>query len=48
MVMAQRDAERATERVAVLMTPSEKATNANRASSLGLSLGLFFREAGAS
>ena len=40
-------AERATERVAVLMTPSEKAVYADRASSLGLSLGQFFREAGA-
>lgn len=39
--------ERATERVAVLMTPTEKATYAGRASSLGLSLGQFFREAGA-
>ena len=39
--------ERATERVAVLMTPSEKAVYADRASSLGLSLGQFFREAGA-
>ena len=39
--------ERATERVAVLMTPAEKATYADRASSLGLSLGQFFREAGA-
>ena len=48
MVMAQRDAEGATERIAVLMTPSEKAAYANRASSLGLSLGQFFREAGAS
>lgn len=38
--------ERATERVAVLMTPTEKATFADRASSLGLSLGQFFREAG--
>jgi len=40
-------AERATERVAVLMTPTEKATFADRASSMGLSLGQFFREAGA-
>lgn len=40
-------AERATERVAVLMTPTEKAAYANRASSMGLSLGQFFREAGA-
>jgi hypothetical protein len=40
-------AERATERVAVLMTPKEKSTYADRASSMGLSLGQFFREAGA-
>ena len=39
--------ERATERVAVLMTPTEKATFADRASCMGLSLGQFFREAGA-
>lgn len=39
--------ERATERVAVLMTPSEKAAYVDRASRLGLSLGQFFREAGA-
>lgn len=39
--------ERATERVAVLMTPTEKAAYADRAHSLGLSLGQFFREAGA-
>lgn len=39
--------ERATERVAVLMTPSEKSAYADRASRLGLSLGQFFREAGA-
>ena len=39
--------ERATERVAVLMTPTEKAAYADRANSLGLSLGQFFREAGA-
>ena len=38
---------RATERVAVLMTPSEKLAYAERASRLGLSLGQFFREAGA-
>jgi hypothetical protein len=31
----------------VLMTPSEKATYVDRASSMGLSLGQFFREAGA-
>ena len=43
----QRSPERATERVAVLMTPTEKAAYADRASSLGLSLGQFFREAGA-
>ncbi|MBM5792319.1 MAG: hypothetical protein FJ070_04730 [Cyanobacteria bacterium K_DeepCast_150m_m2_101] len=30
------------------MTPTEKAAYADRASSLGLSLGQFFREAGAS
>ncbi len=56
MVMARQDperaperaTERATERVAVLMTPTEKAAYADRASSLGLSLGQFFREAGAS
>jgi hypothetical protein len=47
MPLAQRDAERATERVAVLMTPTEKAAFVDRASSLGLSLGQFFREAGA-
>jgi hypothetical protein len=40
-------AERATERVAVLMTPKEKSTYVDRASSMGLSLGQFFREAGA-
>jgi hypothetical protein len=39
--------ERATERVAVLMTPTEKAAYSDRAKSLGLSLGQFFREAGA-
>ncbi len=39
--------ERATERVVVLMTPTEKAAYSDRASSLGLSLGQFFREAGA-
>ena len=39
--------ERATERVAVLMTPSEKAIYSDRARGLGLSLGQFFREAGA-
>jgi hypothetical protein len=46
--MARQGVERATERVAVLMTPTEKAAYADRASSLGLSLGQFFREAGAS
>ena len=45
--MARLGDERATERVAVLMTPTEKAAYAARASSLGLSLGQFFREAGA-
>jgi hypothetical protein len=39
--------ERATERVAVLMAPKEQSTSADRASSMGLSLGRFFREAGA-
>jgi len=39
--------QRASERVAVLMTPAEKAAYADRASSMGLSLGQFFREAGA-
>lgn len=39
--------QRATEGVAVLMTPAEKAADADRASSMGLSLGQFFREAGA-
>ena len=43
----ERASERATERVAVLMTPTEKAAYADRAHSLGLSLGQFFREAGA-
>lgn len=38
-------AERATERVAVLMTPTEKATYVDRASSMGFSLGQFFRDA---
>jgi|GEM_PF-1515127 len=39
--------ERASERVAVLMTPKEKAaTFADPAHSLGISLGQFFREAG--
>jgi hypothetical protein len=48
MVTTQRAAERATERVSVLITPTEKAAYVDRASSLGLSLGQFFREAGAS
>lgn len=48
MVMAQRDAERATERVAMLLTPTEKAAEADRPSRLGLSLVLFFLDAGAS
>ena len=39
--------ERASERVAVLMTPAENTTYAEKASSMGLSLGQFFREAGA-
>jgi hypothetical protein len=43
----KRASERATERVVVLMTPKEKSTYADRASSMGLSLGQFFREAGA-
>ena len=46
--MAGQGGERATERVAVLMTPTEKAAYIDRANSLGLSLGQFFREAGAS
>lgn len=41
------DKQRATERVAVLMTPAEKTAYAEKASSMGLSLGQFFREAGA-
>lgn len=48
MVTTQRAAERATERVSVLNTPTEKAAYVDRDSSLGLSLGQFFREAGAS
>jgi hypothetical protein len=48
MVVTQRDAERATGRVSVPMTPTEKVAYVDRASSLGLSLGQFFREAGAS
>ena len=39
--------ERATERVAVLMTSTEKAAYTDQASRMGLSLGQFFREAGA-
>jgi len=38
--------ERASERVAVLMTPTDKAAFADRAHSLGISLGQFFHEAG--
>jgi len=45
-MVPDRDTERATERVAVLMTPTEKAAFADRAHSLGISLGQFFREAG--
>lgn len=37
---------RSSERVAVLMTPQEKAVFSQRARGLGLSLGQFFREAG--
>ena len=39
--------QRATERVAVLMTAAEKSAYADRADRMGLSLGQFFREAGA-
>ena len=39
--------QRATERVAVLMTPAEKSAYADQADRMGLSLGQFFREAGA-
>ena len=39
--------DRATERVAVLMTAAEKLAYADQASRMGLSLGQFFREAGA-
>lgn len=46
-MVGKRLQDRATERVAVLMTPAEKSAFAERASSLGLSLGQFFREAGA-
>lgn len=42
----KRATERVTERVAVLRTPTEKAAYADRAHSLGISLGQFFREAG--
>lgn len=38
---------KATERVAVLMTPEEKQAFVGRAEAMGLSLGQFFREAGA-
>ena len=38
--------ERATERVAVLMTAAEKSAYADQADRMGLSLGQFFREAG--
>jgi KaiC/GvpD/RAD55 family RecA-like ATPase len=44
---AKPGAERATERVAVLMTQTEKAAYTEQASRMGLSLGQFFREAGA-
>lgn len=37
---------RATQRVAVLMTPQEKQTFTQRAQSMGLSLSQFFRQAG--
>jgi len=39
--------DRATERVAVLMTAAEKLAYADQANRMGLSLGQFFREAGA-
>jgi hypothetical protein len=39
--------EWASERVVVLMTPTEKTVYTEKASSMGLSLGQFFREAGA-
>jgi NAD(P)-dependent dehydrogenase (short-subunit alcohol dehydrogenase family) len=39
--------ERATERIAILMSPTEKAVFTGKARTLGLSLGQFFREAGA-
>jgi hypothetical protein len=39
-------ATRSTERVAILMTPQEKETYMQRAQSMGLSLGQFFRQAG--
>ena len=39
--------QRATERVAVLMTAAEKSAYADQAGRMGLSLGQFFREAGA-
>ena len=44
---SERAKERATERLAVLMTPTEKAACVDLAHSLGLSLGQFFRKAGA-
>ena len=46
-ISSKTSGERATERVAVLMTPAEKAAYADHASRMGLSLGQFFREAGA-
>jgi NAD(P)-dependent dehydrogenase (short-subunit alcohol dehydrogenase family) len=39
--------EHATERVAILMSPSEKAVFTGKAKTMGLSLGQLFREAGA-
>ncbi|MEB3202832.1 MAG: hypothetical protein VKK05_08495 [Synechococcus sp.] len=39
--------ERATERIAILMSPTEKAVFTGKARTMGLSLGQFFREAGA-
>ena len=47
VMAAERSSERATERVAMLMTPTEKAAFADRAQTLGMSLGQFFRLAGA-
>jgi hypothetical protein len=43
----ERATERATERVAILMSPTEKAEFVGKARTMGLSLGQFFREAGA-